>query len=91
MLVTENEIRKIIRQSLLEAKTKSREDYEKMLEPSKAKIKSEIDKIDFVSDSGKEKLKRIIDNIQLIIIKEEKGGARNTKAYQNVIPFVHII
>ena len=81
MLVTENEIRRIIRQSLLEAKTKGREDYEKMLEPSKAKIKSEIDKIDFVSDPGKEKLKRIIDNIQLIIIKEEKGGARNTKAY----------
>ena len=60
MLVTENEIRRIIRQSLLEAKTKGREDYEKMLEPSKAKIKSEIDKIDFVSDPGKEKLKRIL-------------------------------
>lgn len=81
MLITENQIRKLIRQSLFEAKGKGREDYEKMLGVSKEKVKSEISKIDFISDSGKTKLNKIIDNIQLIIIEEEKGGAARTKAY----------
>lgn len=81
MLITENEIRKLIRQSLFEAKEKNRESYEAMLETSKEKVKSEIDAIDFISDSGKTKLTNLIDKIKIIIIKEEKGGVKRTKAY----------
>lgn len=81
MLITENQIRKLIRQSLFEAKGKSREDYEKMLDSSKEKVKSEINKINFLSDKTKVSLNNLIDNTQLILIEEEKGGAKNTKAY----------
>jgi len=52
-----------------------------MLDSSKEKVKSEINKVNFLSDKTKTSLNNLIDNIQLILIEEEKGGAKNTKAY----------
>jgi len=81
MIISEERVRRLIRNILFESKKRSRAEYEEMLDASKKKVKSEIDKINFLSDKTKTSLNNLINNIQLILIEEEKGGAKNTKAY----------
>ena len=81
MIISEERVRRLIRNILFESKKRSRAEYQDMLDASKKKVKSEINKINFLSDKTKTSLNNLIDNIQLILIEEEKGGAKNTKAY----------
>ena len=81
MIISEERVRSIIRNILFESKKRTRSEYQEMLDSSKEKVKLEINKINFLSDKTKASLSNLIDNIQLILIEEEKGGAKNTKAY----------